>query len=54
MAMEERRIREIDPSEIVSRFEGMLKDPALSREIEIFVKTSGHISATELDRQFTC
>ena len=52
--MEDKNGRVIDPSEIVSSFEDMLMDPVLNREVEVFVKTSGHISANELDRQFTC
>lgn len=54
MAKEETEMGDIDPSEIISRFESMLADHDLRREVKIFVKTTRHISTAELDRQFTC
>ena len=40
-------------SEIVSSFEDMLVDPDLKREVEMFAKISGCLSAAELDQRFT-
>jgi hypothetical protein len=54
MAMDKIGGCKIDPSEIVSGFEDMLRDPVLNREVKNFVKTIGYISSAELDRQFTC